>query len=54
MIMRSSVYHMKIAPVTFPNASTYKPSSYMMFYALNATHNIVFNNTYLERLSPNI
>jgi hypothetical protein len=52
MLLRTSVYHMMPAPITFPNASTYKPSSYMMFYTLNAAHNIVFSNTYLNRLYP--
>lgn len=53
MIMKSSVYHMRIAPLTYPRVSTYVPSFYMFFFALNAAHSIVHENTYLRYLSPN-
>jgi hypothetical protein len=52
MIMRASVYHMKIAPITFPTASTYIPSFYMYYFTINSAHNIVHNNTYLKYLAP--
>jgi len=52
MIMRSSVYHMKIAPIVYPQASTYVPSSYMFFQCLNAAQTIVCENTHLKYISP--
>jgi hypothetical protein len=52
MIMRSAVYHMRIAPITFPQVSTYIPSFYMFFFALNSAHQIVHENTYLRYLTP--
>jgi len=53
MIMRSSVYHMKVAPIVYPKVSTYVPSFYMFFFALQAMHSIVHENTYLHYLTPN-
>lgn len=52
MIMRSAVYHMRTAPITFPQTSTYVPSFYMYFFALNSAHQIVHENTYLKYISP--
>jgi len=52
MIMRAAVYHMRIAPITFPKVSTYVPSFYMYFFALDAAHQIVHENTYLRYLAP--
>jgi hypothetical protein len=52
MVMRAAVYHMKVAPITFPAASTYVPSFYMYHFALNAAHSIVHENTYLRYLYP--
>jgi len=52
MIIRSSIYHMRIAPLTYPKVSTYVPSFYMYFFALHAAHSIVHENTYLRYLSP--
>jgi hypothetical protein len=53
MIMKAAVYHMKVAPITFPKVSSYVPSFYMFFFALNDAHLIVHDNTYLKYLSPN-
>lgn len=53
MIMRSSVYHMRIAPLTFPQVSTYQVSFYQFFFAIQASHAVVHENTYLRYLSPN-
>jgi len=53
MIMKAAVYHMKVAPITFPKVSNYVPSFYMFFFALNDAHLIVHENTYLKWISPN-
>jgi len=52
-IIASSMYHMKIAPITFSTASTYIPSFYLFFFALNSAHRVVHENTYLRYLAPN-
>lgn len=52
MLMVSSVYHVRIAPITYPVTSTYIPSSYMFFEALHAAHKLLEGNTYLERVCP--
>jgi hypothetical protein len=52
MIMYATVYHMKLAPVNFSAASTYIPSFYMFYFALNSAHTIVHENTYLKYLAP--
>jgi len=52
MIMIAAVYHMRVAPITFPTTSTYVPSFYMFYFALDAAHNCVVNNSYLRNLSP--
>jgi hypothetical protein len=31
MIMKAAVYHMKVAPITFPKVSNYVPSFYVLF-----------------------
>jgi len=52
MIMTAAVYHMRIAPLTYPATSTYIPSFYMFYFALQSAHQIVHENTYLRYLSP--
>jgi len=52
MIMYAAVYHMRTAPLTYPQTSTYIPSFYMFFFALQSAHAIVHENTYLRYLSP--
>jgi len=52
MIMRSAVYHMRIAPITFPTASTYVPSFYQFFEMLHAAQRCIQGNTYLKYVSP--
>jgi len=52
MIIRSAVYHMRIAPIIFPKVSTYIPSFYMYYFTLQSAHAIVHDNTYLRYLSP--
>jgi hypothetical protein len=53
MIMASAMYHMRLAPVTFPTASTYVPTFYMFYFALNSAQLIVHENTYLKYIAPN-
>lgn len=52
MIMYSAVYHLRIAPLTYPGTSTYIPSFYMFYEALNAAHRCLNGNTYLKYIAP--
>lgn len=52
MVMYSTMYHLRIAPIIFPVASTYIPSFYQFFFALQAAHNLISENTYLRYLAP--
>jgi hypothetical protein len=52
MIMTSAVYHLRIAPITYPQSSTYIPAFYMFYEVLNASHRCLNNNTYLKHIAP--